>query len=83
MNGKIPGNTEHFIQMKLYPPYKKNSPDVTLYCATVASANGEVYAHDFLSGIKWAIEQDVNVIHMSLGFKQNIEESLPILKVLS
>lgn len=60
---------------------QKISPDVTLYCATVASANGEVYAHDFLSGIEWAIEQDVDIINMSLGFKQNIEEAEPVLKL--
>ncbi|MEY9869401.1 subtilisin family serine protease [Peribacillus sp. B2I2] len=60
---------------------QKISPDVTLYCATVASPSGEVHAHDLLMGIKWAIEQDVDIINMSLGFTQNIKEAESILKL--
>jgi len=58
---------------------KKISKNANIYCVPVASPSGYVKEKDFIEGLKWAIKQDVDIINMSLGFKQAIEKVDPIL----
>lgn len=60
---------------------KNVSPNVILYCASIASPSGKIHEQEMISGVKWAIDQDVNIINMSLGFKHNIEEVEKLLKL--
>lgn len=48
--------------------------DSDLYIAKVANAQGTVQFEDFIKGIQWAIEKDVNIINISLEFEQDNEE---------
>ncbi|MES9685849.1 S8 family serine peptidase, partial [Gottfriedia acidiceleris] len=50
------------------------SPNISLYCASVASASGMVDIDELSMGIKWAIEKKVDIINMSLGFERSNKE---------
>ncbi len=46
------------------------APDCQLYIAKVANDHGNVMYEDLIQGIEWAIEQEVDIINISLEFPQ-------------
>ena len=47
------------------------SQNVAIYSIIVATSEGRVNRDDFVSGIEWAIENDVDIINISLGFARD------------
>lgn len=46
------------------------APDVELYSIKVLNANGQGYMEDLVSAIEWCIENKMDIINLSLGFKE-------------
>lgn len=52
------------------------SPDTQIYSAKVLDADGRGDTLSIVSGINWAVEQDVDIISMSLGADRSFEDIL-------
>ena len=50
------------------------SQNVELYSVSVSAADGTVNRQNFISGIEWAIENNVDIINASLGFPRDSAE---------
>lgn len=50
------------------------SKNVVIYSVKVIQDNGEVNVSDFISGLRWAIDENVDVINISLGFNTGSKE---------
>ncbi len=50
------------------------SKNVFIYSVKVIQDNGEVNVSDFTRGLRWAIDEDVDVINVSLGFNSGFNE---------
>jgi subtilisin family serine protease len=56
------------------------SPNVDLYIGKVADQNGNVQVENLVDGIEWAIQQDVDIINISLEFTEDDKELLNVIK---
>lgn len=50
------------------------SKNVVIYSVKVIQDNGEVNVSDFIGGLRWAIDENVDVINISLGFNTGSKE---------
>ncbi|TKH07006.1 peptidase S8 [Peribacillus simplex] len=50
------------------------SKNVDIYSVKVIQDNGEVNVSDFIFGLRWAIDENVDVINVSLGFNSGSKE---------
>lgn len=50
------------------------APDVELYSVKVLNANGKGYMEDLVSAIEWCIENKMDIINLSLGFKERTND---------
>lgn len=50
------------------------SQNIAIYSVNVVSEDARINQQDFIRGIEWAIEQDVDIINISLGFSKATDE---------
>ena len=50
------------------------SQNVELYSIIISTADGRVNRQDFINGIEWAIENDIDIINASLGFLRDSDD---------